>query len=94
MSGPSILEQGTHASALASGNTHSARRFPRLIIPDGLRVSTCTTPQNRTLHRVQIDREHDDWIHYWAEKQNSQIRCRPLNLSEANVIFMRWFDSE
>ncbi len=41
----------------------------------------------------KIDRKHDDWIHYWAQKQKFQIHCGPLNLSEAIEIFARWFDS-
>jgi len=51
------------------------------------------TQQEATLTRVKIDREHDDWIHHWAEKQKFQIRCGPLNLSEAIEIFVQWFDS-
>jgi hypothetical protein len=52
-----------------------------------------THKQEATLEHVKIDREPDDWIHYWAEKQKFQIRCGPLNLSEAIEIFARWFDS-
>jgi len=52
-----------------------------------------TPKQETTLARVRIDRRHDDWIHYWADEQKFQIRCGPLNLSEAIEIFARWFDS-
>ena len=52
-----------------------------------------TPKQNATLSRMKTEREHDNWIHYWAEKQKFQIRCGPLNLSEAIEIFVQWFDS-
>jgi hypothetical protein len=28
-----------------------------------------TPKQEATFASVKIDRKHDDWIHYWAEKQ-------------------------
>jgi hypothetical protein len=52
-----------------------------------------TPKQEATFERVKIDRKHDDRIHYWAEKQKFQIRCGPLNLSEAIEIFVQWIDS-
>jgi len=52
-----------------------------------------THKQEATFEHVKIDRKPDDWIHYWAQKQKFQIRCGPLNLSEAIEIFARWFDS-
>jgi len=52
-----------------------------------------TPKQYAELTRVKIDRGPDDWIVYWAEKQKFQIRCGPLNLSEAIGIFVKWFDA-
>jgi Immunity protein 53 len=50
-----------------------------------------TRKETTTLERIKIDRGHDNWIHYWVEKQKCQIRCGPLNLSEAIEIFSEWF---
>jgi hypothetical protein len=52
-----------------------------------------TGKQKTTFERIRIDRSPNDWIQYWAEKEKFQIRCGPLNLSEAIAIFARWFDS-
>jgi hypothetical protein len=52
-----------------------------------------THKQHATFERIRIDRTHDDWIHYWAQKEEFQMRCGPLNLSEALEIFSQWFDS-
>jgi Immunity protein 53 len=73
----------------------------------GVRISTIDNPgwsvdiplrgtrkETTTLERIKIDRGHDNWIHYWVEKQNFQIRCGPLNLSEAIEIFSEWFNTD
>jgi hypothetical protein len=52
-----------------------------------------TPKQHATLERIRIDRTHGDWIHYWAQKEEFQMRCGPLNLSEALEIFSQWFES-
>jgi len=43
--------------------------------------------------RVRIDRSDNDWIQYWVEKQQFQIACGPMNLSEVIETFVHWFDS-
>jgi hypothetical protein len=52
-----------------------------------------TGKQEATCERIKIERGHDDWIFYWVENQKFEIRCGPLNLSEAIEIFEKWFDS-
>ena len=72
----------------------------------GVRISTLDNPgwavriglhdtkkQDASFDHIKIDRTENDWIHYWAEKREFQIRCGPLNLSEAIEIFAAWFDS-
>jgi len=96
MDGPSILEQWY----LRQCNGEWEHGF-------GVEISTIDNPgwsatiglhdtakQDAVFPRVKIDRGHDDWIHYWAEKEEFQIRCGPLNLSEAIGIFVKWFDSQ
>jgi hypothetical protein len=57
-------------------------------------ISLHETPkQDAALARVSMDRTRNDWIHYWAENHKFEIRCGPLNLSEAIQIFVQWFDS-
>jgi hypothetical protein len=53
-----------------------------------------TRKEAATFERVKIDRGHDNWIHYWEEKHHFQIRCGPLNLSEAIEIFGEWFKTD
>jgi hypothetical protein len=53
-----------------------------------------TRKQDYVLERKRIERTENDWIQYWIDKQQFRIACRPLNLSEATEIFVRWFDSE
>jgi len=52
-----------------------------------------TKKQCSSLERVRGDRSENDWIQYWVEKQEFQIACGPMNLSEAIEIFVNWFDS-
>ena len=52
-----------------------------------------TLKQDATLARVKIDRARNAWIHNWVENHKFEIRCGPLNLSEAIQIFVQWFDS-
>ena len=52
-----------------------------------------THKQDVAFDRIRLDRSDDDWIHYWAQNEKFQIRCGPLNLSEAIEIFAGWFDS-
>ncbi|MGA2813991.1 MAG: immunity 53 family protein [Candidatus Acidiferrum sp.] len=72
----------------------------------GVKISTIDNPgwsvsvdlhdthkQKVVFEQVKIDRQPDDWIHYWAKKEKFEIRCGSLNLSEAIEIFGRWFDS-
>jgi hypothetical protein len=53
-----------------------------------------TRKQEYALARQKIIRAENDWIQYWIERQQVQIACGPLNLSEAIEIFVGWFDSE
>jgi hypothetical protein len=53
-----------------------------------------TKKDGKSIARARVDRDKNDWIHYWAEESQFQIRCGPLNLSEAIEIFVAWFDSE
>jgi hypothetical protein len=50
--------------------------------------------ESSSLERVRIDRAENDWIQYWVEKQEFQIACGPMNLSEAIEIFVHWFESD
>jgi hypothetical protein len=52
-----------------------------------------TRAESRNLERLKIVRTENDWIHYWVEKRSFQIRCGPLNLTEAVEIFVTWFNS-
>ena len=53
-----------------------------------------TRKREATCQRIKIERGHDDWISYWVENQKFEIRCGPLNLSEAIEIFVKWFNSD
>jgi hypothetical protein len=53
-----------------------------------------TKKDGKSIVRARVDRDKNDWIQYWAEESKFQIRCGPLNLSEAIEIFVAWFDSE
>jgi hypothetical protein len=52
-----------------------------------------TKKQDAILARITQTRSQDDWISYWAEKQEFQIACGPENLSEAIDLFVSWFNS-
>ncbi len=53
-----------------------------------------TKKQGSSLERVKIDRTHMDWIQYWAGKNQFEIVCGPLNLTESFDIFVSWFNSD
>ena len=53
-----------------------------------------TKKQASSQERIAINRSDNDWIQYWVEKQEFQIACGPMNLSESIEIFIRWFDSD
>jgi hypothetical protein len=52
-----------------------------------------TRKQNSIQERIKIDRTDTNWVYYWVEKNQFQIACGPLNLSEAFDIFVSWFNS-
>lgn len=52
-----------------------------------------TGAERRNLEKLEIVRTENDWIHYWVENMSFQIRCGPLNLTEAAEIFVAWFNS-
>lgn len=53
-----------------------------------------TKKEGKSIARGKLDRGKNDWIQYWVENSQFQIRCGPLNLSEAIEIFIGWFDLE
>jgi hypothetical protein len=53
-----------------------------------------TKKQASSQARIAINRSDNDWIQYWVEKQEFQIACGPMNLSESIEIFIHWFDSD
>ncbi len=52
-----------------------------------------TKAESKSLERLKIVRDERNWIHYWIEKKVFEIRCGPLNLTEAVQIFVSWFSS-
>jgi hypothetical protein len=52
-----------------------------------------TKKQDAELQKVRLDRDRDNWIHYWVENYEFHIACGPTNLSEAIEIFVQWFES-
>lgn len=52
-----------------------------------------TKGQGSVLKRETIERNENDWIQYWVEKDQFHIACGPLNLTEALDKFIQWFDS-
>ena len=95
MGGPSILEQWYSRRCNGEWEHGFGVEISTIDNPGWSAIGLHDTPkQDAVFPRVKIDRGHDDWIHYWAEKEEFQIRCGPLNLSEAIGIFVKWFDSQ
>jgi hypothetical protein len=41
---------------------------------------------------VQIERAEHDWLHCFVENNTFKVRCGPMNLEEAVVLFLNWYD--
>lgn len=52
-----------------------------------------TKADAQSIDRTKVDRNENDWIHYWIEKKTFHAACGPKNLSEMIGLFLDWHDN-
>jgi hypothetical protein len=52
-----------------------------------------TSLQRKTFHRLEVERNENDWMHCWVDQRVFKGRGGPKNLSEILRVFTEWSTS-